>query len=109
LGPEDAVFHSGALVAPRRPLQPFNVLVNYGGMMSSARCAGGFRVDALPTVCSASRALPPATRRAWAPFSEQYVFGDEAGVLEHISRPTRYPGTLSAEQLAGLRAHLRSG
>ena len=53
------------------------------------------------------RALPPATRRAWAAFFEQYVFGDIAEGVEHISPERRgILGTLSAEQLAGLRVHL---
>jgi hypothetical protein len=54
--------------------------------------------------------LPPATRRAWGAFFEQYVFGDEADALEHISSARRgILGTLSAEQLAGLRARLAKG
>ena len=53
------------------------------------------------------RALPPATRRAWGAFFEQYVFGDDAGVTAHIPEQRRgILGSLSAEQLAGLRAHL---
>jgi hypothetical protein len=53
------------------------------------------------------RALPPATRRAWRAFFEQYVFGDEAGALEHIPPDRRgILGQLSSEQRAGLRAHL---
>jgi len=53
------------------------------------------------------RSLPPATRRAWGAFFEQYVFGDDAGATAHIPEQRRgILGALSAEQLAGLRAHL---
>ncbi|MEP6548756.1 MAG: hypothetical protein ABJD53_14940 [Gammaproteobacteria bacterium] len=53
------------------------------------------------------RALPPATRRAWGDFFERYVLGAGTDQLEHISPQRRgILGTLSAEQLAGLRAHL---
>ena len=52
-------------------------------------------------------ALPPATRRAWGAFFDHYVFGEKACVSAHIPEQRRgILGELSAEQLAGLRAHL---
>jgi hypothetical protein len=108
LGPGDAVFIPALWWHHVESLEPFNVLVNYwwhdvvgdGALADSA-------FDALLHGMLSIRALPPATRRAWGAFFEQYVFGDEAGVLEHIPPDRRgILGTLSAEQLAGLRAHL---
>ena len=53
------------------------------------------------------RALPPATRRAWGAFFEQYVFGAHSESIEHIPADRRgILGELSAEQLNMLRAHL---
>jgi len=84
------------------------VLVNYwwhdtqgdGALADSA-------FDALLHAMLSIRELPPATRRAWGAFFEQYVFGDEAGTQEHIARERRgILGRLSAEQREGLRAHL---
>jgi hypothetical protein len=89
-------------------LEPFNVLVNYwwhdsqgdGALADSA-------FDALLHAILGIRALPPATRRAWAAFFEQYVFGDDPDVSAHIPEQRRgILGKLSAEQLALLRAHL---
>ena len=63
--------------------------------------------DALLHGILAIRSLPPATRRAWGAFFEHYVFGDAAEVTSHIPEQRRgILGHLSAEQLAGLRAHL---
>ena len=108
LGPGDAIFIPALWWHHVESLEPFNVLVNYwwhdvvgdGALADSA-------FDALLHGMLSIRALPPATRRAWGAFFEQYVFGDEAGMLEHIPPDRRgILGTLSAEQLAGLRAHL---
>jgi hypothetical protein len=106
--PGDAIFIPPLWWHHVESLEPFNVLVNYwwhdshgdGALADSA-------FDALLHGILSIRALPPATRRAWGAFFEQYVFGAEAGVPAHIS-PERLGvlGTLSAEQLAGLRAHL---
>jgi hypothetical protein len=106
--PGDAIFIPPLWWHHVESLESFNVLVNYwwhdlagdGALADSA-------FDALLHGILSIRALPPATRRAWGAFFEQYVFGEEAGILEHIS-PERHGilGTLSAEQLAGLRAHL---
>jgi hypothetical protein len=84
------------------------VLVNYwwhdlagdGALADSA-------FDALLHGLLSIRALPPATRRAWSAFFEQYVFGDSAEALDHI--PTQRRGILgaaSAETLRGLRVQL---
>jgi hypothetical protein len=108
VGPGDAIFIPPLWWHHVESLEPFNVLVNYwwhdlagdGALADSA-------FDALLHGIVGIRALPPATRRAWAAFFEQYVFGDIAEGVEHISPERRgILGTLSAEQLAGLRAHL---
>lgn len=108
LGPGDAIFIPSLWWHHVESLESFNVLVNYwwhdlvgdGALADSA-------FDALLHGILGIRALPPATRRAWGVFFEHYVFGDESERLEHISPARRgILGTLSADQLAGLRAHL---
>lgn len=108
LAPGDAIFIPPLWWHHVESLEPFNVLVNYwwhdtqgdGGLADS-----GF--DALLHGILGIRALPPATRRAWAAFFERYVFGDGAEVTAHIPEQRHgILGTLSAEQLAGLRARL---
>jgi hypothetical protein len=108
LAPGDAIFIPPLWWHHVESLEPFNVLVNYwwhdvvgdGAFADSA-------FDALLHGMLSIRALPPATRRAWRAFFEQYVFGDEAGALEHISPDRRgILGRLSSEQRAGLRAQL---
>ena len=84
------------------------MLVNYwwhDTQGDGALADSGF--DALLHGILGIRALPPATRRAWAAFFERYVFGDGADVTAHIPEQRHgILGTLSAEQLAGLRARL---
>jgi len=108
LAPGDAIFIPPLWWHHVESLEPFNVLVNYwwhdsqgdGALADSA-------FEALLHGILGIRALPPATRRAWAAFFEQYVFGDVAEATAHIPEQRRgILGTLSAEQLAGLRAHL---
>src|SRR3984893_15525008 len=108
LTPGDAIFIPPLWWHHVESLESFNVLVNYwwhdsqgdGALADSA-------FDALLHGILGIRALPPATRRAWAAFFEQYVFGDDAGVIAHIPEQRRgILGTLSAEQLAALRTHL---
>lgn len=108
LAPGDAIFIPPLWWHHVESLEPFNVLVNYwwhdsqgdGTLADSA-------FEALLHGILGIRALPPATRRAWAAFFEQYVFGDDAEATAHIPEQRRgILGTLSAEQLAGLRAHL---
>ncbi len=106
LGPGDAIFIPPLWWHHVESLEAFNVLVNYwwhdragdGPQADSA-------FDALLHAILGIRGLPPATRRAWGAFFEQYVFGAED--LEHIPQHRRgILGTLSAAQLAALRAHL---
>ena len=89
-------------------LESFNVLVNYwwhDHAEDLARADSGF--DALLHGILSIRALPPATRRAWGVLFEQYVFGDEAAATAHIPQERRgILGTLSAQQIAALRAQL---
>jgi hypothetical protein len=108
LAPGDAIFIPALWWHHVESLEPFNVLVNYwwhdlvgdGGLADSA-------FDALLHGILGIRGLPPATRRAWGAFFEQYVFGNDADVTAHIPEERRgILGKLSAEQLAGLRAHL---
>jgi Cupin-like domain len=108
LAPGDAIFIPALWWHHVESLESFNALVNYwwhdrvgdGALADSA-------FDALLHGILSIRALPPATRRAWAAFFEQYVFSDDAAVLEHISAERRgILGALSEEQLAGLRTHL---
>jgi hypothetical protein len=108
LGPGDAIFIPALWWHHVESLESFNVLVNYwwhdtvgdGALADSA-------FEALLHAILSIRALPPATRRAWGAFFEQYVFGETAGTLEHISPERRgILGDLSAEQLAALRVHL---
>jgi len=108
LTPGDAIFIPPLWWHHVESLESFNVLVNYwwhdaqgdGALADSA-------FDALLHGILGIRALPPATRRAWAAFFEQYVFGDDTGVIAHIPEQRRgILGALSVEQLAALRAHL---
>jgi hypothetical protein len=108
VAPGDAIFIPPLWWHNVESLEPFNVLVNYwwhdlqgdGALADSA-------FDVLLHGILGIRALPPATRRAWAAFFEQYVFGNDAEVTAHIPEQRHgILGTLSSEQLAGLRAHL---
>jgi hypothetical protein len=108
LAPGDAIFIPSLWWHHVESLEPFNVLVNYwwhdlvgdGALADSA-------FEALLHAILSIRALPPATRRAWGAFFDQYVFGERAGTMEHISPERRgILGDLSAGQLAVLREHL---
>jgi hypothetical protein len=108
VGPGDALFIPPLWWHHVESLERFNVLVNYwwhdkvgdGALADSA-------FEVLLHGILSIRALPPATRRAWGAFFEQYVFGDDPGATAHIPEHRHgILGTLSAEQLAGLRAHL---
>ena len=108
LTPGDAIFIPPLWWHHVESLESFNVLVNYwwhdsqgdGALADSA-------FDALLHGILGIRGLPPATRRAWGAFFEQYVFGNDADGTAHIPEPRRgILGKLSAEQVAGLRAHL---
>jgi len=108
LAPGDAIFIPPLWWHHVESLEPFNVLVNYWWHESQGDGAlADSAFDALLHGMLSIRALPPATRRAWRAFFEQYVFGDEARALEHIPPDRRgILGQLSSEQRAGLRAHL---
>jgi hypothetical protein len=108
VGPGDAVFIPPLWWHHVESLEPFNVLVNYwwhdrvgdGALADSA-------FEALLHGILSIRSLPPATRRAWGTFFDHYVFGEETAVTAHIPEQRRgILGSLSAEQLAALRAHL---
>ncbi len=108
LAPGDAIFIPALWWHHVESLESFNVLVNYWWhdlVGDAARADSGF--DALLHGILSIRALPPATRRAWGAFFEQYVFGEDGAGLAHISPERRgILGDLSAEQLAALRTHL---
>jgi hypothetical protein len=108
LAPGDAIFIPPLWWHHVESLESFNVLVNYwwhdlrgdGALADSA-------FEALLHAILSIRALPPATRRAWGAFFEHYIFGDQAGVSDHIPEQRHgILGELSASELAGLRAHL---
>jgi hypothetical protein len=106
--PGDAIFIPPLWWHHVESLESFNVLVNYwwhdiAGDGAQADSAFGALLHAILSI----RGLPPETRRAWGAFFEQYVFGDAFDVLAHIN-PERCGilGTLSAEQVAGLRKQL---
>jgi hypothetical protein len=108
LAPGDAIFIPPLWWHHVESLESFNVLVNYwwhdsqgdGALADSA-------FDALLHGILGIRGLPPATRRAWSAFFEQYVFGNDAAVTAHIPEQRHgILGKLSAEQVADLRAHL---
>ena len=89
-------------------LEPFNVLVNYwwhDPLGADSKADSAF--DALLHGILSIRALPPESRRAWAAFFDQYVFGAHADSIEHIP-PERHGilGDLTPEQVIALRAHL---
>jgi hypothetical protein len=108
LAPGDAIFIPPLWWHHVESLDSFNVLVNYwwhdlagdGALADSA-------FEALLHGILSIRALPPATRRAWRSFFEQYVFGETAEPIAHIPESVLgILGTLTAEQRAGLRARL---
>jgi hypothetical protein len=108
LAPGDAIFIPPLWWHHVESLESFNVLVNYWWHDSHGDAAlADSAFDALLHGILGIRALPPATRRAWSAFFEQYVFGDDPDRTAHIPEKRRgILGSLSAEQLAGLRAHL---
>jgi hypothetical protein len=108
LAPGDAIFIPPLWWHHVESLESFNVLVNYWWHDSKGDAAlADSAFDALLHGILGIRALPPATRRAWAAFFEQYVFSDDTGAIAHIpEQRLGILGTLSAEQLAALRTHL---
>jgi hypothetical protein len=107
LAPGDAIFIPPLWWHHVESLEPFNLLVNYWwhDLVGGALADSAF--DALLHGILSIRGLAPATRRAWGELFQQYVFGDQVESLKHIAPERRgILGTLSAKQLAGLRAHL---
>jgi hypothetical protein len=108
LEPGDGIFIPPLWWHHVESLEPFNVLVNYwwhDPLGANTQADSAF--DALLHGILSIRALPPATRRAWGAFFEQYVFGAHAESTAHIPADRRgILGELSAEQLSRLRAHL---
>jgi Cupin-like domain len=108
LEPGDCIFIPPLWWHHVESLEPFNVLVNYwwhDPLGANSKADSAF--DALLHGILSIRALPPATRRAWGAFFEQYVFGAHSECIEHIPADRRgILGELSAEQLNMLRAHL---
>ncbi len=108
LAPGDAIYIPPLWWHHVESLEPCNALVNYwwhagGGPAEGA--ASGF--DSLLHAMLNLRALPPTARAAWRALFEHYVFGDPAGVAEHIA-PGRAGilGSLSPADIERLRALL---
>jgi hypothetical protein len=106
--PGDALFIPPLWWHHVESLQPFNVLVNYWWHDLAGDAFGADSAfDALVHGILSIRALPAATRRAWAALFQHYVFGAGAPTVDHIPQERRgMLGELSPEQLAALRAHL---
>jgi len=108
LGPGDAIYIPPLWWHHVESLEPFNVLVNYWWHDSAGEEVGADSAfDALLHGILTIRKLPPATRRAWAAFFEQYVFGERNDAIGHIPAARHgILGELTAEQSAALREHL---
>ena len=108
LEPGDCIFIPPLWWHHVESLEPFNVLVNYWWHDSlGAQSQADSAFDALLHGILSIRALPPETRRAWAAFFEQYVFGEASASIGHIPHERHgILGGLSPEQIAALRAHL---
>lgn len=108
LGPGDAIYIPPLWWHHVESLESFNVLVNYWWHDSEGEGAGADSAfDALLHGILSIRALPSATRRAWAAFFEHYVFAARDDAVRHI--PAARHGILgdrTADQSAALRDHL---
>jgi hypothetical protein len=85
LGPGDAIFIPALWWHHVESLEPFNLLVNYwwhGLQGAGIGTHSGF--DCLVHAILNLRPLAPATRAAWRSLFDQYVFGPQAGVTDHI-------------------------
>jgi hypothetical protein len=108
LGPGDAIYIPPLWWHHVESLEPCNALVNYwwhaGGGPPVAAAAG---FDSLLHAMLNLRGLPAPVREAWRALFEHYVFGDPAGVAEHIA-PGRAGilGPLSPADIERLRAVL---
>jgi hypothetical protein len=109
LGPGDAIFIPPLWWHHVESLEPFNVLVNYwwhaaGGTPTGT--ASGF--DTLIHAILNLRSLPPDTRAAWRALFEHFVFGEPGDATQHIPKHRHgILGSLSAEDVARLRAYLK--
>ena len=89
-------------------LEDFNVLINYWwhGLPSEPQ----YRLSAFDCLLHAIvslRQLPPGTRQAWRALFDQYVFGPQENVTDHIPAERRgVLGHLSPTDCARLRAQL---
>jgi hypothetical protein len=108
LGPGDAIFIPPLWWHHVQSLEPFNLLVNYWWRAAaSAATATESAFDSLIHTILNLRSLPPATREAWRALFDHYVFGEQAGAVEHI--PAHRHGILgkvSTADAARLRAYL---
>src|SRR5689334_12728682 len=85
LGPGDAIFIPPLWWHHVESLEPFNLLVNYWWRAAgSAATATESAFDSLIHTILNLRSLPPATREAWRALFDHYVFGAQAGAVEHI-------------------------
>ncbi len=85
LNPGDAIFIPALWWHHVESLEPFNLLVNYwwhGIRGAEVGSASGF--DCLALAILNLKSLPPATRAAWRALFDQYIFGSQEGVAEHI-------------------------
>jgi hypothetical protein len=108
LGPGDAIYIPPLWWHHVESLEPFNLLVNYWWRAAAgAATATESAFDSLIHAILNLRSLPPATREAWRVLFDHYVFGAQAGAVEHI--PAHRHGILgkvSAADAARLRAYL---
>jgi hypothetical protein len=108
LGPGDAIFIPPLWWHHVESLEPFNLLVNYwwraaGGAATATESA----FDSLIHTILNLRSVPPATREAWRALFDHYVFGAQAGAVEHIPAHRHgILGNVSAADVARLRAYL---
>jgi hypothetical protein len=108
LGPGDAIFIPPLWWHHVESLEPFNLLVNYWWRAAgSAATATESAFDSLIHTILNLRSLPPATREAWRALFDHYVFGAQAGAVEHIPAHRHgILGNVSAADVARLRAYL---
>jgi hypothetical protein len=108
LGPGDALYIPPLWWHHVESLEPFNVLVNYWWHAAAATAMGadsGF--DALIHGMLNLRKLPAPTREAWRAIFDQYVFGEQAEVTDHIPAHRHgILGALSEADVARLRTYL---
>ncbi|HEY1393716.1 MAG TPA: cupin-like domain-containing protein [Methylibium sp.] len=111
LGPGDAIFIPTLWWHHVVSLEKFNVLVNYwwnGSIGTAGRTDSGL-AGLLHSLLNL-RQLSSPQRQAWSAIFEHYLFGDREAAAAHIPPHLRgVLGEMSDEQVARLRALLRSG